>query len=159
MRMGAFVSHLAQFYDVTLINMAGSGHLVVAEIEQRFQDRYNRLGVIDAPSSNYSQAGYFLFSPTLYRTADKFLKKERFDYLLADYGLAGAYGMWLARRHRIPLIYSSHNVEYRMYFELSKHDPRREVLAPYIYWAERSAACRAAKLVVTISENDRNQYY
>lgn len=157
MRMGAFVSHLAQFYDITLINMAGSGHQVDRQIEQRFHDRHNRLGVIRRVRIGFSQAGYFLFSPTLYKTADKFLRNEPFDYLLADYGLAGAYGMRLARRHRIPLIYSSHNVEYRMYLELSKHDPRREVLAPYIYWAER-AACRAAKLVVTISENDRDQY-
>ena len=31
------------------------------------------------------------------------------------------------------------------------------LLVPYVYWAER-AACRAAKLVVAISENDRTEY-
>jgi hypothetical protein len=156
-RMAAFVSHLARFYDVTLVNMAGSGHRVDPKIERRFHDRDNRLGVIERGRVEFSRTGYFLFSPTLYRTAEKFLQKEAFDYLLADYGLAGAYGVRLARRYCIPLIYSSHNVEYRMYLDLGKHDPRRKLLAPYIYWAERSA-CRAAKLVVTISESDRSHY-
>ena len=156
-RMGAFVSQLARFYDITLVNMAGSGHRVDREIEHQFHDRQNRLGVIQRARVEFSRTGYFLFSPTLYRTAETFLQKEAFDYLLADYGLAGAYGVRLARRYRIPLIYSSHNVEYRMYLDLSKHDRRRQMLAPYIYWAER-AACRAEKLVVTISEKDRNQY-
>ena len=155
--MGAFVSHLARFYDVTLVNMAGSGHLVDRKIEQRFHDRGNRLGVIERARVEFSSVGYFLFSPTLYRTAEKFLQKETFDYLLADYGLAGAYGVRLARRYRIPLIYCSHNVEYRMYLELGKYDLRRQMLAPWVYWAER-AACRAAKLVVAISESDRNEY-
>ena len=155
--MGAFISHLARFYDVTLVNMAGSGHRVDHQIEKRFHDRHNRLGVIRRARIEFSRTGYFLFSPTLYRTADKFLRRAQFDYLLADYGLAAVYGTRLARRHRIPLIYSSHNVEYRMYLDLGKYDRRREMLAPYIYWAERSA-CRAAKLVVTISENDRSQY-
>ena len=157
MRIGAFVSHLAQFYDVTLVNMAGSGHRVDAEIEQRFRDRDNGLGLMGRGRVKFSQPGYFLFSPALYRTAEKFLQREAFDYLFADYGLAAAYGARLARRYRIPLIYSSHNVEYRMYLDLAKHDPRRGVLAPYIYWAER-AACRAAKLVVAISESDRSEY-
>jgi glycosyltransferase involved in cell wall biosynthesis len=156
-RMGAFVAQLARFYDVTLVNMAGSGHRVDREIEQRFYDRQNRLRVIQRARVEFSRTGYFLFSPTLYRTADKFLKQQSFDYLLADYGLAGAYGMALASRHGIPLIYSSHNVEYRMYLDVGKYDFRREMLAPYVYCAER-AACRAAKLVVTISESDRSQY-
>lgn len=155
--MGAFVRHLARFYDVYLVNMAGSGHRVDPKIEERFHDRDNRSGVIRRARIEFTRTGYFLFSPALYRTAERFLQKEAFDYLLADYGLAGAYGVRLARRHRIPLIYSSHNVEYRMYLDLSKHDPRRRVLAPYIYWAER-AACRAAKLVVAISESDRSEY-
>jgi glycosyltransferase involved in cell wall biosynthesis len=156
-RMGAFVTHLAQFYDVYLVNMAGSGHRVDPKIEERFHDRDNRSGVIRRARIEFSRTGYFLFSPTLYRTAERFLQKEAFDYLLADYGLAGAYGLRLARRFRIPLIYSSHNVEYRMYLDLGKHDRRRKVLAPYVYWAER-AACRAAKLVVAISESDRSEY-
>jgi hypothetical protein len=77
--------------------------------------------------------------------------------LLADYGLAAVYGSLLANRYGIPLIYSSHNVEYRMYLEQSQSDLRRLLLAPYVYWAERTA-CRSAKLVVSISEQDARHY-
>jgi Glycosyltransferase Family 4/Glycosyl transferases group 1 len=156
-RMAAFVSHLGRFYDVTLVNMSGSGHRVAPSIEQRFYDHSNRLGVSRRARVDFSRSGYFLFSPMLYRSADRLLKEEPCHYLLADYGLAAAYGTLLASRHGIPLIYSSHNVEYRMYRDLGKHDLRRQILAPYIYWAER-AACRAAKLVITISERDRDEY-
>jgi Glycosyl transferases group 1/Glycosyltransferase Family 4 len=156
-RMGAFVSHLGQFYDITLVNMAGSGHRVEREIEERFRDRDNRLGVTRRVRIEFSKPGYFLLSPTLYRRADMLLRNGSFDYLLADYGLAAIYGKWFASRYGIPLIYSSHNVEYRLYLDLRKYDIRRGMLAPYVYWAER-AACRAAKLVVTISEKDLCEY-
>jgi polysaccharide biosynthesis protein PslH len=152
-RMGAFVEALARIYDITLINMAGSGHQVAPEIERRFRDRDNRLGVTARVRVGFSRPGYFLFSPTLYREADKRLRSGSFDYLLADYGLAAVYGTLLARRHRVPLIYSSANVEYRAYYEQARYDLRRAVLAPYVYWAERTA-CRAASLVVAISDSD-----
>ena len=157
MRMAAFVTNLGQFYDVTLVNMGGSGHRVEPGIEERFRDQDNRLGVSWRVRVKFSKPGYFIFSPTLYREADMLLRKETFDYLLADYGLAAVYGHRLTRRYGIPLIYSSHNVEYRLYLDLRKYDLRRGLLAPYVYWAER-AACRAANLVVTISEKDRGEY-
>src|ERR1041384_6454163 len=156
-RMGAFVKHLGRFYDVTLVNMAGSGYRVDPEVEERFRDRTNRLGVSHRVRVRFSQPGYFLFSPTLYRAASQLLQAEAFDYLLVDYGLAAVYGRLLARRFNIPMIYCSHNVEYRMYLDQSKSDFRRGVLAPYVSLAER-AACRAATLVVAISESDGNEY-
>ena len=156
-RMGAFVKHLGRFYDVTLVHMAGSGYRVDAGVEERFRDRTNRLGVVQRVRVRFSQPGYFLFSPTLYRAARRLLRTESFDYLLADYGLAAIYGRLLAGRFGIPLIYCSHNVEYQMYLEQSRTDFRRGVLAPYVYLAER-AACRAAKLVVAISESDGSHY-
>ena len=156
-RMGAFVRHLGRFYDVTLVHMAGSGYRVDPEVEERFRDRTNRLGVIRRVRVRFSQPGYFLFSPTLYRAASRLLQTESFDYLLVDYGLAAIYGRLLAGRFGIPLIYCSHNIEYQMYLEQTKTDFRRGVLAPYVYLAER-AACRAAKLVVAISESDSSQY-
>src|ERR1041384_5975245 len=156
-RMGAFVKHLGRFYDVTLVNMAGSGYRVDPEVEERFRDRTNRLGVSHRVRVRFSQPGYFLFSPTLYRAASRLLQAEAFDYLLVDYGLAAVYGRLMARRFDIPMIYCSHNVEYRMYLDQSKSDFRRGVLAPYVFLAER-AACRAATLVVAISESDGNEY-
>lgn len=156
-RMGAFVRYLGRYYDVTLVNMAGSGHRVAPAIEERCRDRDNRLGVSRRVRIDFSRGGYFLWSPALYGAAGTLLATESFDYLLADYGLAAVYGTRLSRRFGVPLIYSSHNVEYRMYRELSQRDFRRNLLAPYVYWAER-AACRAARLVVTISAKDREQY-
>jgi hypothetical protein len=156
-RMGAFVKNLGRFYDISLVHMAGSGYRVDPAVEERFRDRDNRLGVRRRVRVGFSQPGYFLFSPALYRQADRLLRTGAFDYLLADYGLAAVYGRLLAARHRVPLIYCPHNVEYKMYFEQSKTDFRRALLAPYVFLAER-AASRAAKLVVTISEGDRLEY-
>ena len=156
-RMGAFVRHLGEFYDVTLINMTGSGYRVVPEIEERYLDRQSRLGVSQRIQVEFSLPGYFLFSPTLYRHADRLLRTGSFAGLFVDYGLAAIYGTLFARRYGIPMVYSSHNIEYQKYLEQSKTDPRRAVLAPYVYWAER-AACRAARLVVAISESDRGEY-
>jgi polysaccharide biosynthesis protein PslH len=156
-RMGAFVKHLSTHYDITLLFMAGSGHQVDPAVEERFRDCENRLGLTGRVRVPFSQLGYFLFSPTLYRKADRLLRFGSFDYLLTDYGLAATYGALFARRYRIPLIYSSHNVEYRLYLDRCRYDLRRAVLVPYVYWAERSA-CRAAKLVVAISEKDRQTF-
>jgi glycosyltransferase involved in cell wall biosynthesis len=156
-RMGAFVKHLARYYDVTLVNMAGSGHRVDPEIVARFHDSNNRLGVSQRVRVEFSRLGYFLFSPALYRATHTLLSNGSFHYLLVDYGLAAIYGTLFARRYGIPLIYSSHNVEYRIYLDLSRYDFRRALLAPYVYWAER-AACRTATVVVAISENDCREY-
>jgi glycosyltransferase involved in cell wall biosynthesis len=156
-RISAFVKYLARYYDVTLVNMGGSGYRVDPHIAKRFHDHDNRLGVTERVRIEFSRPGYFLFSTALYRAADSFLKKGTFDYLLADYGLAALYGSWFAKRYNVPLIYSSHNVEYRTYFDRSRYDFRRALLTPYIYMAER-AACRIATLVVVISENDAGEY-
>jgi hypothetical protein len=156
-RMGAFVKYLAKYYDITLVHMAGGGHAVDPGIEARYRDRDNALGVTHRVRVPFSQGGYFLFSPTLYRQADRFLRTGTYDYLLVDYGLAAVYGILLAKRYKIPLIYCSSNVEYRMYLEMGKHDLRRFVLAPYVYWAERKI-CRMANLVVTVSAQDRQVY-
>src|SRR5438093_12707908 len=82
-RMGAFVKHLAGFYDVSLVHMTGSGYRVDPEVESRFRDHDNRLGVALRARVEFSQPGYFLFSPELYRKADRLLRNTRFDYLLS----------------------------------------------------------------------------
>jgi glycosyltransferase involved in cell wall biosynthesis len=156
-RIGAFVKYLARYYDVTLVNMEGSGYRVDPEIAKRFQDHDNQLGVTQRVSIEFSQPGYFLFSTALYRAVDSFLKTGMFDYLVADYGLAALYGSWFAKRYGIPLVYCSHNIEYRMYRRLSRYDWRRALLVPYVYLAER-AACHTATLLVVISENDGRHY-
>jgi hypothetical protein len=156
-RVGAFVKHLARQYDVSLVHLSGAGHRVDPAIEERFRDRDNRLGLVERVRVDFSTPGYFFFSPALYRAADRMLKSRRFDVLLVDYGLAAIYGRILAARHSVPLVYSSHNVEYSLYWTQRFSDPRRGLMAPFVFWAER-AACRAAALVVAISEADRRAY-
>jgi glycosyltransferase involved in cell wall biosynthesis len=156
-RAGAFVRYFARHYDVSLVHFAGAGHEVAPEIEERFRDHDNRIGLRDRIRIDFSRLGYFVFSPALYRAACGLLDREPFDYIFADYGLSAVYGRRLARRYRTPLIYNSCNVEYHAYRDLARHEPRRAVLLPYVYWAEKGA-CREAKLVITISEADRQAY-
>jgi hypothetical protein len=157
LRMGFFVKYLSRVYDVTLVHMAGGGHAVDPDVEERFRDRENHLGVSQRIRVPFSQLGYFLFSPKLYSETEQLLKTGTYDYLLVDYGLAAVYGILLARRYKIPLIYCSSNVEYQMYLEMSRHDVRRLVLAPYVYWAERTV-CKTADLIVVVAEKDRQAY-
>ena len=152
-RMGAFVKHLSEYYDITLVNMTGSGHGVEPLPGPTAIDK----AVTHRMQVPFSQAGYFLFSRQLYRAAKRLLEENTYDYLVADYGLAAVYGILLSKRYDLPLLYFSSNVEYRMYLELGRHDLRRLPLAPYVYWAEKTA-CRMAHRVVTVSDRDRCAY-
>ena len=156
-RMGAFVKYLGRYYDITLVNMEGAGHEVDPAIQTRYAKQCHGSGVVHRVTVPFSQPGYFLFSPQLYKEADKLLKQEKFDFLLVDYGLAAVYGNSLSARYNVPLIYCSSNVEYRWYLSIAQQDPRRLLLAPYVYWAERKA-CKTAKLVTTVSEQDKQSY-
>ena len=156
-RMGAFVKYLGRYYDITLVNMEGAGHDVDPAIQANYAKQCHGSGVVHRVTVPFSQPGYFLFSPQLYQEAAKLLKQEKFDFLLVDYGLAAVYGNSLSARYNVPLIYCSSNVEYRWYLSIAQQDPRRLLLAPYVYWAERKA-CKTAKLVTTVSEQDKQSY-
>lgn len=152
-RMGGFIKNLARFYDITLVHMNGSGHDApplagITDVDRAVSHR------VRVP---FSQAGYFLYSRQLYKAAERLLREATYDYIVADYGLAAVYGVQLSRQFNLPLLYFSSNVEYRMYLELGRHDVRRWLLAPYVYWAER-AACERAYRVVTVSDRDLAVY-
>ena len=152
-RMGAFVKHLSEYYDITLVNMTGSGHEAAPLPGPTAIDK----AVTHRVQVPFSQVGYFLFSRQLYQATRQLLEENTYDYLVADYGLAAVYGILLSKRYDLPLLYFSSNVEYRMYLELGRHDLRRLPLAPYVYWAEKTA-CQMAHRVVTVSERDRYAY-
>ncbi len=114
-------------------------------------------GVASKTCIPYSQRGYFLFSPDLYRAAAERLKRERYDYIICDYGLAAVYGLLLSRRFRTPFIYSSHNIEYRANLGKAREDPRRWPLALYMYVAEKMAV-KQARCVVAITPADADAY-
>lgn len=156
-RMGAFVKHLGDYYDISIVNLAGAGHEVNSSIQARYEHKSHGSGVVQRITVPFSQPGYFLFSPQLYREAARLLQKEKFDYLLVDYGLAAVYGLLLSSRYKIPFIYCSSNVEYRWYLSIAQKDPRRFLLAPYVYLAEKTA-CKKAGLVTVVSEQDQKSY-
>lgn len=156
-RMGGFIKNLAKFYDIDLVNMTGAGHEAAplsnatsspTDIDRAVKHR------VQVP---FSQAGYFLYSRRLYKAAAQLATENNYNYIVADYGLAAVYGVQLSRQFNLPLLYFSSNVEYRMYLELGRHDARRWLLAPYVYWAEK-AACRHSHRVVTVSDRDSTVY-
>lgn len=101
----------------------------------------------------YSEAGYFLFSPGLYRAASEVLRRHRTDFLVAEFEKAGGYAWLLSRRFGRPFIYLSHNVEHRRSLDLARRAPLRLGLVPGLYFWERQA-CRHALATFAISEAD-----
>jgi len=101
----------------------------------------------------YSSLGYFAFSLGLYRAAEKVIAENQIDVIFADFEKAGMYARLLSRRHSIPYIYNSHNVEYQRYLSLAAGDARRYPMVPYIYAIERFA-CGGAEATVAITAPD-----
>jgi glycosyltransferase involved in cell wall biosynthesis len=85
------------------------------------------------------------------------LSRERYDYIVCDYGLSAVYGLLLSRRFQTPFIYSSHNIEYRANLGKARTDPRRWPLAAYMYAAEKNAV-KKARCVVAIAPADADVY-
>ncbi len=154
-RVGAFVNQLALRHHVDLVYLDGSGQPPSEKLSAHYANRVT--GVASKTRIPYSQRGYFLFSPDLYRAAAERLKRERYDYIICDYGLAAVYGLLLSRRFRTPFIYSSHNIEYRANLGKVRVDPRRLPLALYMYAAEKMAVKRA-RCVVAVTPADANDY-
>jgi glycosyltransferase involved in cell wall biosynthesis len=154
-RVGAFVNQLATRHHVDVVYMDGSGQPPSAKLSAHYANSVT--GVASKTCIPYSQRGYFLFSPDLYRAAADRLKRERYDYILCDYGLAAVYGLLLSRRFRTPFIYSSHNIEYRANIGKARTDPRRWPLALYMYAAEKMAV-KQARCVVAITPSDADDY-
>ena len=80
-----------------------------------------------------------------------------YDLIVADYGLCGLYGLLLARRSKVPLLYSSHNVEYRSSLDKSKAicgaSPWPPTCSPWSDFWRRYAA-----IVVATTDSDAARY-
>jgi len=105
----------------------------------------------------YSALGYFAFSGQLYRAADNVIATASIDLIFADFEKAGMYARLLSRKHSIPYIYNSHNVEYQRYLSLAQSDARRYPLVPYVYAIERFA-CGGAEATVAITAPDADVF-
>ena len=154
-RVGAFVNQLATRHHVDVVYMDGSGQPPSAKLKAHYANSIT--GVASKTCIPYSQRGYFLFSPELYRAAVARLKREHYDYIICDYGLAAVYGLLLSRRFSTPFIYSSHNIEYRANLGKAREDPRRWPLALYMYAAEKMAV-KQARCVIAITPADADDY-
>ncbi|HEX9944578.1 MAG TPA: glycosyltransferase [Thermoanaerobaculia bacterium] len=102
---------------------------------------------------DYSNAGYFLWSPALLRAAADVLQRHRIDFLFAEFEKAGGYAWRLSRRFGKPFFYASHNVEFRRSLDLARGAPLRLAFVPWLYLLERQA-CRHAFATFAISERD-----
>jgi glycosyltransferase involved in cell wall biosynthesis len=154
-RVGAFVNFLATKHYVDVVYMDGSGQPPVPELSAFYADSIT--GVASKTCIPYSPRGYFLFSRELYRAAAEKLKKQKYDYIICDYGLSAVYALLLSRRFKTPFVYSSHNIEFRANLTKAKKDPRRLPLALYMYCVEKLAVKRA-RCVVAIAQSEADEY-
>jgi acetyltransferase-like isoleucine patch superfamily enzyme/glycosyltransferase involved in cell wall biosynthesis len=146
-----FVRFLARHFRVDAVYMEGSGHPGNPELEKRFSGRL--AGVREKVRVPFTKKGYFLFSRELYRAAEALVRRNAYDFIVADYGLSARYACRLLKKWNIPFVYCPHNVEHRQYIGKLRSDPRRLPLIPYVYRTEK-LGCRRASLVVAISDED-----
>lgn len=144
-----FLQHLVARFDVALVHFDG-------EYEPR-PDEALRGRLTRRHAVPWSRPGYFGFSPRFYRAARAQLRDFSPDLIVADLDKAGFYGALLSRASGIPLVYSSHNVEFRRYLDLARSQSVRYLFVPWTWWSERSAVRRAA-LTVTVSDADARDY-
>lgn len=150
-----FIHLMGETFDIDLLHLEGSGHPPVASMREAAEGR--QLRVASRTGLPFRSRDYFLFSRRLYALARERLARDSCDYVFCDYGLSALYGLLLARRFGVPLIYSSHNLEYRLYRAKARRDWRRWPLVPYIYAVER-AAVRRARLVIAIARSEAEVY-
>jgi glycosyltransferase involved in cell wall biosynthesis len=136
---------LADRYETHVVHLAGRSP------GRRDEDLAGRLASRTAVP--YSEAGYFLGSPALYRAAAERLRGSRIDFLFAEFEKAGGYAWRLSRRFGKPFFYASHNVESLRSLDLAREAPLRLALVPWLCFLERQA-CRHALATFAISEAD-----
>lgn len=136
---------LSERYETHVVHLAGRSP------GRRDEELAGRLASLT--SVPYSEAGYFLGSPGLYRAAAEAVRRYRIDFLFAEFEKAGGYAWLLSRRFCIPFFYASHNVELLRYLDLARQAPLRLAFLPSVYLLERQA-CRHALATLAISEED-----
>jgi glycosyltransferase involved in cell wall biosynthesis len=154
-RGGEFVTNLADRFSIDLIYMEGAGHPGNPVLEDKFKWRVR--GVDREIRILFSPRGYFVFSKEISREAEALLARREYHIVLTDYGLSALYGIRIKRRHHIPFVYCSHNVEFRQYLGKAKKDPRRYPFVPYVYYVEKKGV-KKCDLLVPISEEDAEYY-
>lgn len=145
MRGRLILRFLAERYETHVVHLEGRDP---GGRDEALADRLASLTSIP-----YSGAGYFLFSPALYRAAAEVLLRYEVDFLFAEFEKTGGYAWLLSRSFGKPFFYASHNVEFLRSLDLSRTTPPRLGLVPGLYFWERQA-CRHALTTFAISEAD-----
>jgi glycosyltransferase involved in cell wall biosynthesis len=143
-----FLEFLASRYQVHLVYMGHGGLSTSGAARPRLPER-----LASAVQTPYSRTGYFLFSRAFLRAADQVIKRSGADVIVADFEKAGLYGGLLSRRYGVPMLYNSHDVEYRRYLSLAGRDWRRALLAPAVYAVERWSASVSREVVAITAED------
>jgi glycosyltransferase involved in cell wall biosynthesis len=150
-RGAEFVNNLARRFNLDLIYIDGSGQPPIAELSEKYASRIT--GVRSKVCINFSRIDYFLFSIALYKEALRLLNKQKYDFLICDYGLSATYGLLLGKKFHLPLVYISHNVEYLTYLQKARTDKRRLLLLPHLYYVEKQAVRKSAVLVAITGDD------
>jgi polysaccharide biosynthesis protein PslH len=150
-RIEHFLGTLGASFHIDLLHLEGSGQPPPPDASEHFVAR--PLPLASRTGVPFRQRDYFLFSGELYALAVEHLRAGNYRWLVCDYGLAGLYGAMLGRRFGLPVVYSSHNLEFRLYRTKAREDWRRWPLIPYIWLAEQIGA-RASSIVVAITETE-----
>jgi glycosyltransferase involved in cell wall biosynthesis len=138
-RSRQFIEHLARHFEVHVLYMRCRNDAPEAAITPSLP-----AGIASSTSVEQNGFGYAVFDHRFFAAASQIMRQRHCKVIVADYEKAGLYGAILSRRHDVPLIYSTHDVEYERYLSLAKGDWRRGVLVPYVYFVERIAAHVAA---------------
>ncbi len=154
-RGAEFVNNLAERFDLDLVYMDGSGHPPIPELSKTYASRLK--GVRSKTRIEFKPFDYFVFSRSLYREADGLFGRNKYDFIICDYGLSAVYGLLLSEKYGVPLVYLSHNVEYQVYRQKGRTDRRRLVLLPYVYYAEKRAVEKSS-ILVAITGSDAEHY-
>ncbi len=65
------------------------------------------------PASRTARAALSCLGRAVYRAAAAKLTRQRYDYIICDYGLSAVYALLLSSRFETPFVCSSHNIEFR----------------------------------------------
>lgn len=150
-----FLRRLSQTFDIDLVHLSGAGQPPIADVEAKYQDRLPSLS--SSVRVPFSPFDYFVFSARFLREAWRAASSRRHDYVVADYGLCALYGLLVSWRFGIPLVYLSHNLEYKGNIDKAIADVRRLPLVLYMYLVEKLGVKRASLLVPITSDDAR--YY
>jgi glycosyltransferase involved in cell wall biosynthesis len=144
-----FLRYLARRYETHLVRFLG--------VSEEGQDDALLDSLASVEKVDSSAWDYFVFSRRFLVQADRVLQRSRCDFIFADSDMAGIYAYWLSKKHRVPYIYNTHNVEFQRFRSMARSNPLRYLLVPHRYMME-SLVCKNSSLTIAISQRDADTF-